>query len=85
MARLGPGQCFGEIGALEDAPRNPIIFAGEDSVILPVPGGLLYHENSAVSHKVALILLKQLAKKLREADRVIKMNLAGHAHDTPEG
>ncbi|MDA1000008.1 MAG: cyclic nucleotide-binding domain-containing protein [bacterium] len=69
VARLKPGEIFGEMGILEDAPRNATACAGEKTILLAISKEILENEDPAVGYKVAMGLLRQLSQKLREADR----------------
>lgn len=71
VARLQPGEIFGEMGVLEDAPRNATACAGARTVLLSISREILENEHPSVGYKVAMGLLRQLSQKLREADRLL--------------
>jgi CRP-like cAMP-binding protein len=41
VARLGPGECFGERGLLDNAPRNATVTTSEQSTLLRLDGEVL--------------------------------------------
>ena len=67
VATLGPGQYFGELSLLDDAPRNATVTATTPMTLIR----LRRREFSAVLDSwpgVAHKLLEQMARRLREAD-----------------
>jgi CRP-like cAMP-binding protein len=67
VATLGPGQYFGELSLLDDAPRNATVTARTPMTLIR----LQRREFSAVLDSwpgVAHKLLQQMARRLREAD-----------------
>jgi CRP/FNR family transcriptional regulator, cyclic AMP receptor protein len=67
VATLGPGQYFGELSLLDDAPRNATVTAKTPMTLIR----LRRREFSAVLDSwpgVAHKLLQQMARRLREAD-----------------
>ena len=67
VATLGPGQYFGELSLLDDAPRNATVTATTAMTLIR----LQRREFSAVLDSwpgVAHKLLEQMARRLREAD-----------------
>jgi CRP-like cAMP-binding protein len=67
VATLGPGQYFGELSLLDDAPRNATVTATTAMTLIR----LRRREFSAVLDSwpgVAHKLLEQMARRLREAD-----------------
>ncbi len=67
VATLGPGQYFGELSLLDDAPRNATVTATTPMTLIR----LRRREFSAVLDSwpgVAHKLLQQMARRLREAD-----------------
>jgi CRP/FNR family transcriptional regulator, cyclic AMP receptor protein len=67
VAMLGPGQYFGELSLLDDAPRNATVTATTPMSLIR----LRRREFSAVLDSwpgVAHKLLQQMARRLREAD-----------------
>jgi CRP/FNR family cyclic AMP-dependent transcriptional regulator len=67
LATLGPGQYFGELALLDDAPRNATVTATSPMSLIR----LRRREFSAVLDSwpgVAHKLLQQMARRLREAD-----------------
>jgi CRP-like cAMP-binding protein len=67
VATLGPGQYFGELSLLDDAPRNATVTATTPMSLIR----LRRREFSAVLDSwpgVAHKLLQQMARRLREAD-----------------
>ena len=67
VATLGPGQYFGELSLLDDAPRNATVTARTPMTLIR----LRRREFSAVLDSwpgVAHKLLQQIARRLREAD-----------------
>ncbi len=70
LARLGKGSFFGEMSLLDDAPRSADVIATEDTrcfVLTPwAMKGLI-----AAHPEVALGMLAELARRLRETDRAL--------------
>ncbi len=71
-ARLGQGQFFGEMGVLDDAPRNATAEAATEVVLFAISRKALESEEPALGYKIVMNLAKQLSDKIREADRLLK-------------
>lgn len=68
---LGPGDFFGEMGLLEDAPRAASVVTTEPSEFLSVTKddfNALLKDN----YEMAMVIMRGLVKRLREADRKIE-------------
>jgi len=68
---LGPGDFFGEMGLLDDAPRAASVVTTEPSEFLSVTKddfNALLKDN----YDMALVIMRGLVKRLREADRKIE-------------
>ena len=68
-AKLGPGECFGEMALLHSAPRSATVTAESDMRLLVLGSrqfSALIEEVPAVGRRV----LAALAERLREAERV---------------
>jgi len=72
LARLGPGECFGEMGVLEEAPRNATVTATQDTLVLCIEGGLLTGENPTLGYKILAQVAKQLSERLRKMNDLLK-------------
>jgi CRP/FNR family transcriptional regulator, cyclic AMP receptor protein len=73
VATVGPGQYFGELSLLDEAPRNATVRARTPMALIK----LERREFSAVLDSwpgVAHKLLQQMAKRLRDADRTAVTN-----------
>jgi signal transduction histidine kinase len=68
LSRLGPGEVFGEMAVIEDAPRSATALALEPSVVdfIPRPALLGAVERSPA---LALSLLREISARLRDFDR----------------
>lgn len=71
LSMLGPGELFGEMGALDDHPRSATVLAVEASEVVEI-GKVDFmrclHENP----DVALFIMRNLTRRLRLADRNIE-------------
>jgi CRP/FNR family transcriptional regulator, cyclic AMP receptor protein len=68
LAKLGPGQFFGEMAILDNQPRSADVVAAEQSTCLIVSEWsfkALISENP----KIALNMLQEFARRLREANK----------------
>ncbi|MDA1000007.1 MAG: cyclic nucleotide-binding domain-containing protein [bacterium] len=71
VARLGPGQVFGEMAMLESAPRSASAIPGEGTVLFTITRKILATRMPALSYKVVVNIAKQLSEKLRESNQAI--------------
>ncbi len=72
VARLGPGQIFGEMAVLENAPRSATATATEKSLVFCIEREILTDVMPSLGYKVAVNIAKDLSRKLREANSLIK-------------
>jgi CRP/FNR family transcriptional regulator, cyclic AMP receptor protein len=68
-AKLGPGECFGEMALLHSAPRSATVTAESDMRLL-VLGSRQFSELIESVPVVGRRVLAALAERLREAERV---------------
>jgi hypothetical protein len=83
LGTVGPGQFIGEMGVLENRPRNASArAAGEVEVEILSPSEFL--DNMASSPRAARELIQRLSQRLREADdRIVNdERRADRAHET---
>lgn len=70
IALLGPGQCFGELALLDNAPRMAQVRAAEDCTLAVLFRedflGLL-HTHAMITSKLSLALAHMLGNRLRDA------------------
>ena len=69
IATLGPGQCFGEMALLDDAPRMAQVRAAEDctlAVLFREDFNGLLHTHAMIASKLSLALAHMLGVRLRE-------------------
>lgn len=71
VARLGPGQVFGEMAMLESAPRSASAVPGGDTILFTITRKILAAKMPALSYKVVVNIAKQLSEKLRDANQMI--------------
>jgi CRP/FNR family transcriptional regulator, cyclic AMP receptor protein len=67
-AKLGPGECFGEMALLHSAPRSATVTAESDMRLL-VLGSREFSELIETVPRVGRQVLAALAERLREAER----------------
>lgn len=72
VARLGEGRFFGEMGVLDDAPRNATAEAATEVVLFAISRKVLENKDPALGYKIVMNLAKQLSDKIREADRLLE-------------
>lgn len=65
VAQMGPGECFGEMGMLDDLPRSATAFVLEDSRMLSLEKTKLRRLIVAYP-ELALCLLRGLSLRLRD-------------------
>ena len=68
FARLGVGECFGEMGVIEKAPRSATVKAAERTLALCIDPGVLAGHEPALSCKLLAKVARQLSARLREAN-----------------
>jgi len=78
LARLGPGEFFGEMALLDRQPRSAAAVVEEDARILELDEAA-FERIVADRGEVALRILKKLSKRLREANRQIRNFLSADA------
>jgi CRP-like cAMP-binding protein len=68
IARLGPGDCFGEMNILDDLPRSATAHVIEDSTVLALDKSRL--KGLILSYpELSIGMLRSLSLRLREANR----------------
>lgn len=67
IARLGPGECFGEMGILDDLPRSAAAHVLENSEALSLSRERLHGMLSAYP-ELGIGMLKALSRRVREAN-----------------
>ena len=67
LSVLGEGSFFGEMSLLDDEPRSAHVIAMEDSVVLALRRED-FRARLRSSPEVAIVLLKELSRRLRRAD-----------------
>ncbi|OGL63729.1 MAG: hypothetical protein A3J27_06065 [Candidatus Tectomicrobia bacterium RIFCSPLOWO2_12_FULL_69_37] len=72
VAQLGPGQVFGEMAILEEAPRNASAVAAGNTLLFSISRSVLATRAPALGFKVVVGLARQLSVKLREANELIR-------------
>jgi CRP-like cAMP-binding protein len=72
LAKLGAGMFFGEMSLLDGGPRSADVLALEDTVCLVLTPWAM-KSIVAASPDVALGMLEELARRLRETDRALTM------------
>lgn len=77
FAAIGAGNHVGELAALDGQPRSASVEADGDCLVAALPGGAL-DELLQAHGRVAMRLLQDLARKVRQADvRITALNLMG--------
>ncbi len=71
LARLGPGEAFGEMALLEGQPRSATAVVGAAARILEIDEGA-FADLMRRNGEIALRLLRRLSARLREANRQIR-------------
>lgn len=72
IATLEPGQFFGELALLDDAPRSAQARAGQDSTLLVLFRGDflgLMQSHGLIASKIAIQLARHLGARLRASSR----------------
>jgi CRP/FNR family transcriptional regulator, cyclic AMP receptor protein len=69
LAFPGPGEILGELSAVDGKPRSGTVRAVDDIEALVIPGGA-FRAFLEKRPRVALVLLRSVAERLREADRL---------------
>ncbi|MBI3128075.1 MAG: cyclic nucleotide-binding domain-containing protein [Candidatus Tectomicrobia bacterium] len=72
VARLGPGQVFGEMAILEEAPRNATALALGNTLLFSISRSVLATRAPVLGFKVVVGMARQLSVKLREANELIR-------------
>lgn len=72
VARLGPGQVFGEMAILEEAPRNATAVVSGPTLLFSISRSILATRAPALGFKVVVGIARQLSVKLREANDLIR-------------
>jgi CRP-like cAMP-binding protein len=78
LARLGPGEAFGEMALLEGQPRSATAIVEAPSRILEIEE-LAFADLVRNNGEIALRLLRRLSARLREANRQIRNFLSADA------
>jgi signal transduction histidine kinase len=68
LSRFGPGDVFGEMAVIENAPRSATAMAVEDTVVDFIPRQAML-EAVERSPALALALLREISARLRDFDR----------------
>lgn len=68
LARLGPGECFGEMSIIDGEPRSASAITTQPTECLFL-GAIDFREALAREPKIAINLLRVLSRRLRQADQ----------------
>jgi CRP/FNR family cyclic AMP-dependent transcriptional regulator len=71
LAVLGPGECFGEMSLIDDAPRSASVITLESCDFMAINKDS-FKAMMAQSHDMAMKIMKGLVRRLREADKKIE-------------
>jgi len=71
LSMLGPGEFFGEMGAIDDHPRSATVQAVESSELVVITKAD-FRRCLADNFDVSLYIMRSLVKRLRTADRSIE-------------
>jgi CRP/FNR family transcriptional regulator, cyclic AMP receptor protein len=71
LAVLGPGECFGEMSLIDDAPRSASVITLEPCEFMSI-NKESFKAMLAQSHDMAMQVMRGLVRRLREADRKIE-------------
>lgn len=71
LSLLGPGELFGEMGALDDHPRSATVLSVEPSELVVI-GQVDFKRCLVENPDVALYIMRNLTRRLRLADRAIE-------------
>jgi CRP-like cAMP-binding protein len=70
VAKLGPGEVFGEMGIIDDGPRSATAVAETDTVCIAyTPDDILYQIDN--NPQTMSAIMKTLIKRLRDANKSI--------------
>jgi HEAT repeat protein len=68
LARLGPGECFGELAIIDQEPRSATVIAEEGTTLLAIAQED-FHELLADHPDLATSVLRVISRRLREATK----------------
>ncbi|MET0509904.1 MAG: Crp/Fnr family transcriptional regulator [Burkholderiaceae bacterium] len=71
LSVLGPGECFGEMSLIDDAPRSASVITLESSDFMSIAKES-FKAILASSPEICLRIMKGLVKRLRDADKKIE-------------
>lgn len=82
LSRMGPGEFFGEMGVLDEAPRSAGARAAEDSLIALIPANVFLYILREEPSAVALEVVGRMSQRLRESNVRLIRKLASGSQDT---
>lgn len=71
LAVLGPGECFGEMSLIDDAPRSASVITIESCDFMSI-NKESFKSILVTSPEISMRIMKGLVKRLREADKKIE-------------
>jgi len=71
LAVLGPGECFGEMSLIDEAPRSASVITIESCDFMAINKDS-FKATLAQNHDIAMKIMRGLVKRLREADKKIE-------------
>ncbi|RKX69385.1 cyclic nucleotide-binding domain-containing protein [candidate division WOR-3 bacterium] len=75
LAVLKPGEYFGEMALIDDAPRSASAIANEDSLLISIAKDdflKLISSNNALGYKLLWVFTRTLTDRLRKTDEQLK-------------
>lgn len=83
LAKLGPGDFFGELAALDGGPRSASASAAEDTTLGRLSKARM-HKFLLAEPSAALVMIQEIGRRLRQTNKLVSQRITRNINDEME-